>query len=198
MHAQPIDPRWTVQRHVRRGATFWLALHTGRRCPNPGRDLLQILENRAASPRAWIVHSAYQMPRDQALEMLASGAVNPREVVLLEETPPPLGSLPDASSAQIVTYDADRIILLTSTAAPGLLLVSEIYYPARRAYVDDVSVHVYVAAGALRAIALPAGEHRVELRYEPTSIAIGLALSLTTVMLLLLMIAWRGPRRVCT
>jgi hypothetical protein len=42
VRSQPLDPRWTVQHHVRRGATFWLALHTGSRCPNPGLELLRV------------------------------------------------------------------------------------------------------------------------------------------------------------
>ncbi len=155
---------------------------------------VQILENRAALPRAWIVHAAYQAPRNEALEMLASGAVNPRDTALLEEPPPPLGP-PDHSSARVDRYDADGMNLLTSTATPGLLVLSEIYDPAWKAYVDDLSMHVYVADGALRAIALPAGDHRVELRYEPTALGIGVTLSLTTLVLLVLMIAWRGPRR---
>jgi hypothetical protein len=31
-----------TQRHVRRGATFWLAFHTGPRCPNPGLALVRV------------------------------------------------------------------------------------------------------------------------------------------------------------
>jgi hypothetical protein len=42
VRAQPVDPKWQVQHHVRRGATFWLAFHTGRRCPNPGLDLVRV------------------------------------------------------------------------------------------------------------------------------------------------------------
>jgi hypothetical protein len=40
--AQPIDPKWVRQRHVRRGATFWLAFHTGPRCPSRGLDLVRL------------------------------------------------------------------------------------------------------------------------------------------------------------
>jgi hypothetical protein len=42
VRAQPLDPKWKKQRHVRRGATFWLVFHTGARCPNPGLDLVRI------------------------------------------------------------------------------------------------------------------------------------------------------------
>jgi hypothetical protein len=42
VRAQPLDPKWKAQRHARRGATFWLAFHTGPRCPNPGLDLVRV------------------------------------------------------------------------------------------------------------------------------------------------------------
>jgi hypothetical protein len=41
VRAQPLDPNWIRQRHVRRGATFWLGFHTGPRCPNPRLDLVR-------------------------------------------------------------------------------------------------------------------------------------------------------------
>jgi len=159
-------------------------------------DDVQILENRAALPRAWVVHSAYQVTDDAALELLASGTVDPRATALLQEMPPPLG-ISDDSHARVVDYDADHMQLATRTAAPGLLVLSEIYDPAWKAYLDDVAVHVYVANGALRAVAVPTGEHRVELRYEPTAIVLGVAISLITLLLLVVMVACLGRRRVC-
>ena len=42
LRAQPADPKWKVQRHVRRGATFWIALHTSERCPSRGIDLVHV------------------------------------------------------------------------------------------------------------------------------------------------------------
>src|SRR5262249_30629565 len=42
LRAQPSDPKWKVQRRVRRGATFWIALHTGERCPSRGVELIRV------------------------------------------------------------------------------------------------------------------------------------------------------------
>jgi hypothetical protein len=42
VRAQPLDPKWSRQHHVRRGVTFWMAFHTGPRCPNPGLDLVRV------------------------------------------------------------------------------------------------------------------------------------------------------------
>lgn len=45
--SQLVDPKWIRQRHVRRGATFWMAFHTGPRCPSRG---LPLRDGGAAGP----------------------------------------------------------------------------------------------------------------------------------------------------
>jgi hypothetical protein len=149
-------------------------------------DRVDVLENRDALPRAWIVHSAKRVPRTETLKLLNSGEVNPRQTALLERPPPDLYVPDDASAdrALIKTYEPDRIGLRTSTGAPGLLVLSEAYYPAWKAYVDGRPVPLYVADHVLRAVPMPAGEHTVELRYESWSLRAGLAISLLSYLLL--------------
>ena len=173
---------------------------------NPGEDLLrelkesyptvysddraEVLENRDALPRAWIVHSAKQVPRGKALELLDSGAVDPRRTALLERPPPDLDlpGDPSADRATVTGYEADRIGLKTKTGARGLLVLSESYYPAWKAYVDGEPVPLYVADHALRAVPVPAGEHSVELRYESWTLQAGLAVSLTAYLALAVLV----------
>ena len=65
----------------------------------------------------------------------------------------------------------------TETAAPGFLVVSEVYEQGWRGYVDGEPVEVLPTNHALRGVAVPAGEHEVELRYEPRSLRLGLWIS---------------------
>ena len=44
--------------------------------------------------------------------------------------------------------------------APGLLVLSEVYYPAWKAYVDDLPVPLLAANHALRAVPVPADRSR--------------------------------------
>ena len=153
---------------------------------------VKILENVSALPRAWIVHAAEQVApggRESTLA-IASGRVDARRTALLEEPPPALDAPADASHDQalVVTYDANRIALRTSTTAPGLLVLSEIYYPAWRAYVDNQAERLYVADGALRAVPIPVGEHTVELRFESDTLRIGILISCIALVLLVLSI----------
>jgi hypothetical protein len=159
-------------------------------------DLVQIVENRDAFPRAWIVHEAQQVERGAALDLLASGSVDARTTALLEVAPPPLTPANDPSKDLVLVerYEPDAIRLRTSSDALGLLVLSEMYYSAWNAYVDGAPTTVSVADHTLRAVALPAGEHVVELRYESTALRIGLVISLATYGafgMLGMLIVWR-------
>ena len=170
-------------------------------------DQVQVLENPEALPRAWIVHEARQVEPEAALPLLATGSVDPRQVALLETAPPPLGtpSDPAASSVRVIHDEPDVMRLATAAEAPGLLVLSETYDPHWRATVDGEDVEIIVANHLFRAVPIPAGEHAVELRYEPDPLQVGLGISTVTVAVLVPALAWatwrirsrgrHGPRR---
>jgi hypothetical protein len=91
----------------------------------------------------------------------------------------------------VISDAADQIAIRTSTDAAGLLVLSEIYYPAWNAYVDGQPVRTYVADEALRAVAVPSGEHVVQLRFESTTLSVGIFIS--GVSTLLLAVIWLAP-----
>ncbi len=112
---------------------------------------------------------------------LARGTVDPETTVLLAEAG--LAVLPDldpSGPAGTVKIEMDRPgeIQLT-TDAPGrrLLVVSEAWHTGWVALVDGNEVELLRAYGDYMACPVPAGEHRVELRFEPWSWRIGSALS---------------------
>jgi hypothetical protein len=152
---------------------------------------VRILENPYALPRAWIVHAATQVgpELDTALADIASGQVDARKIALLEDPPPALESAADPALDQALlrSYEADRLAIRTSTTAPGLLVLSEVYYPSWKAHVDGHPTHLYVADGALRAVAVPPGEHTVELRFESDALVVGVLISCIAVLLLALL-----------
>jgi hypothetical protein len=148
---------------------------------------VRIVENPHAFPRAWIVHAAQVARRGgDSMQRLAEGSIDARRIALLEETPPPLEipADPALDQAVVVTYEADRFDIRTSTGAAGLLVLSEVYYPAWKAYVDGQPVPLFVADGALRGVPVPVGEHTVELRFESETLRAGLLVSGAAALLL--------------
>jgi hypothetical protein len=140
---------------------------------------VRILENADAFPRAWIVHAARIGPRDWVLNELKTSPPDFRQVVLLESSPPEMSrpAAGEVESAAITTYEANKIVLTATASSPGMLVLSEVYDPGWRAYVDGKRVDLYEANYAFRAVPLPAGEHTVELRYEPVSLRAGFFIS---------------------
>lgn len=135
-------------------------------------NAVRIFENPAAMPRAWLVHSAAQ-------GSLASTSVDLHHVAVLEVPPPTLVEPEDpaSESVQIQTYSPDRIALRVIAATPALLVSSEIVYPPWHAYVDGQPAPIYAADGALRAVAVTAGDQLVEMRYESLALQVGLMLT---------------------
>jgi hypothetical protein len=148
---------------------------------------VKILENSTAAPRAWIVHSTHQVPPSESAAALVNDSFDLRQVAILEVPPPPVALPADANteSVQIVVNGPDRIQLRASAAAPGILVASEVYYPAWHAYLDNEPVPLYVVDHALRGVGVPAGEHIVEMRYESPALAAGLIISAAAALLLI-------------
>ena len=144
-----------------------------------GTPRVTVYERAAALPHAWIVHDVREVARGQALPLLTSGAVDPSQTALVEGTPPETGRPPAAAaeSAQVTAYEPDVITIATDTAAPGLLVVSEVYASGWRAFVDGAEVPVWPTDHLLRGVPVPAGQHTVALRYDPLSLRVGLWIS---------------------
>jgi hypothetical protein len=107
-----------------------------------------------------------------------------RNTILIEEQPPTaVGPLDAAGIASITHYSENEITVKVKTAAPAMLFLSEVYYPAWNAYIDGAPSKIYRAFTSLRAVEVPAGEHTVVLKYESKAFATGSMISLATLLL---------------
>ena len=146
-----------------------------------------VIENPDALPRAWIVHEARTMPEAEIVPALADGTVDPRQVALLEESPPAL-TKPGQGSSDAATYTSlspESFTVQASTVAPGLLVLSEVWDPGWQATVDGVPTEIMRANGIFMAAPLDAGEHTVVFRYLPPYFWLGVAITLAGVIGLL-------------
>jgi hypothetical protein len=155
--------------------------------------LVIVHERDSTPPHAWIVHDVRPVTPGEALPLLTGGVVDPYQTALVEGTPP-VTSTPDesaAESARVTAYEPDRMTVATQAAAPGLLVVSEVYESGWRAYVDGDEVEILPTHHALRGVPIPSGEHTVEMRYDPLSLRLGLWISgiATAVMVVVFLIA---------
>jgi uncharacterized membrane protein YfhO len=89
------------------------------------------------------------------------------------------------------------VTIRTSAWADAWLVLSDTYYPGWVASVDGQPTPVLRGDVLFRVVAVPAGDHDVQFRFEPRSVRLGLAISVVSLLLLLLglVIAGKPGRR---
>ncbi len=155
-------------------------------------DGVVILRNTRRLPRAWLVAEALAVDEEDSLKRIqgvGSESFDPRRTALLEmrddQLPSlPGGELPRNSTARITTYEQMRLVLETNATIPTVLIVSEMFYPGWGAAIDGQPASIVAADFLLRGVALPAGQHRVEMRYTAPAARKGLIVSALTLCVL--------------
>jgi hypothetical protein len=155
------------------------------------REGLLIVRNRRACPRAWLVAEAESVDGEEALRRIRGGGIafDPRRTALLEDAPGELPQLPggelaSGSDARVVADEPGRLVVETKAQTPTVLVLSEMFYPGWEASVDGRAERIHLADFLLRAVAVPSGAHRVEMRYHATQARNGLIISAATLVLL--------------
>ena len=156
------------------------------------RDEVLILENRRALPRAWLTGAARVVSADESLALItgeSSETFDPKSTVLLEANIPELSSLPQTSlpnscTAKVTSFESNSLTIRTSCESYSILVVSEMNYPGWEATIDDRKLAIQTADYLLRGIAVPAGEHVVEMRYAAPFAQRGAIVSICTLALL--------------
>jgi hypothetical protein len=148
---------------------------------------MTIYRNTRVSDRALIVFD-HEVERDAAtvLARVRSGSFDPAKTVLLEEAPAPVPQAADPSivsaEARIATYEPDRLVIDARLPRPGFLLLLDNFYPGWRAFAAGGEVPIQRADYTFRAVALPAGETRVEFVYRPMSFRLGVMASVVAIV----------------
>jgi hypothetical protein len=133
-----------------------------------------VLENPDAVPRGFFVGKTevVEDPK-KTWARLRSSSFDPRSTALLPEpieaavTPIDSGSTAEAT---LESYEPPEIRWTVETDAPRLFVASEVYYPAGwTAYLDGEEVPIHRVDYLLRGVHVPAGEHTLVMRFEPTA-----------------------------
>ncbi len=155
---------------------------------------VRVLENTAAYPRAFVVQGARLAPPGGSLEIMQTQHFAPRtEVILAADTQPanlnaamlPLEphapAVPD-SSAQITRYSSLEVDVNEASSSSGFLVLTDAFYPGWHAFVDGRRWPILRGDVMFRVVELPPGEHSVVFRFEPTSVRIGVAISVAALL----------------
>ena len=145
----------------------------------PSWDLrLAVYENPHPMPRAFVVNGAQVLPADAA-QVAALPALDPRKTAILDRLPQPapVGDGRPFTAATLASAERHHVRVEADAAAPGVLVLSETYYPGWSATLDGKPAELLRADYAFRGVALPAGHHVVEMTFASRPTRAGLALS---------------------
>jgi hypothetical protein len=152
------------------------------------RGDLYIYENSGVYQRAFFVpERALVDSRAMAADLLASGTVDARRIVLLErdEVSGPLATSEapawrgegEGGRVEILSRDRERWVLRKTGPGAGYVVLAEPWYPGWRAEIDGREVDVLRADVMLRAVAVESGDHRIEFAYRPSFLPLAGALT---------------------
>jgi hypothetical protein len=157
-------------------------------------DDVSVYQNPDVMPRAWIVHdvkTTTKEPYPYYLRKLNTGEYPIETRAFVEGAVPSIAPATGVSeSVTVISYEPEEIVFRASASSPGLMVASEMYEEGWKAYVDGKEVPIYQTNATLRGVVVPAGEHVVTMRYEPSSIFWGLRITIVTSLLMLAIWGW--------
>lgn len=143
-----------------------------------------------------------------ALERFCDSNFDPSRAVVIEDEflkgrslrcspPDQSGKALPVVAAQTIKRSLNTLTVRAVAPQEGWLVINEAWDKGWQATIDGQPTPVLPGNYLFRALRLPAGEHTVELRYQPRSFVIGRAISVATLLLLLALTAiWlRSYRR---
>ena len=89
------------------------------------------------------------------------------------------------STIRLTDYEPNRLVYKVSTPKDGVVVFSEVYYPGWQATIDGQPVDIARADYILRAMNVPAGEHTIEMWFNPQSIHVTESIAYVALALLL-------------
>jgi hypothetical protein len=153
------------------------------------REVL-VYENRAAFPRAFAVsrwESAPDAPTARARALAPE--FDPRTVAVVEGAAAGSGH---EGSVTIGEYGVSHVRLTAEMKGPGLVVLTDAFYPGWSAHVDGRPTRIHRVDGVFRGVFVQEGSRDIVMRFRPASHAWGLGLSVAGLAIVLGLLAWAG------
>ena len=155
-----------------------------------------IFENPYALPRAFVARGVIEARSfESAQEIVHAGDFDIRNNAVIEGAVPagvePIAPGAYNDSVRISAYRTNSVEIDASLESDGLLVLTDVFYPGWKAYVDGAGAEVYRVDGLVRGVFLKKGSHRVEFVYRPFSFMAGAALFVIGVVAVLVLLVKR-------
>jgi len=154
----------------------------------------KVYANLSVLPRAFFVNRYEVSDALGILSKIRDKAFDPRDVVFFQEDPKLQVEPPHpAATAEFLSYGIQDMELKVTTSGNNLLFFSETYYPEGwKAFIDGKETPIYRADYLFRAVLVPPGMHKLEVKFKPTGFYLGKNLSLFANLLVIGALAFFG------
>ncbi|MBL7128087.1 MAG: hypothetical protein ISS16_03795 [Ignavibacteria bacterium] len=133
-------------------------------------------------PRAWIVKDVVSTPAEnkESAGLLLDENFNPRDKAIVNGNAPQMPPNSENSTAKII--EEGNHILKIKADAPGLVVISDSWYPKWKARVNGQESEVYRVNNSMRGVVSPSAGAEIELYYDEGNLKMFLLISLLTLI----------------
>jgi len=144
-----------------------------------------VYRNTRAMERGFVLYDIKPLfGLEEAVEAMKENPLLYKHTALIEGNPPrdTQWGVEGRSKVVFADYRENYVKVEVETSENGVFILSDAYYPGWKAHLNGKQVEIYPAFGALRAVFLPKGVHKLEFRYRPWTFYSGAFLTLTTLI----------------
>ncbi|MCX7797071.1 MAG: YfhO family protein [Melioribacter sp.] len=143
-----------------------------------------VYKNINALPRVYFVDSVTVKTPLEILHAIKDDSFNPKKLAFVEKKDFNIEKTDTNSYSEIVSYKDEQVIVRTSSKKNHFLFFGTTYLPGWKAFIDGTQTKIYRTNHGFQGIVVPAGEHKIEFKYEPKAFIIGKNISLVLNLLL--------------
>jgi hypothetical protein len=162
-----------------------------------------IYQNNHVMPRSFIVYGVLNATSFPAsLTMISDPAFDLRNSAVVENLPSAniaaingsgTGLKSVAARAQLI--NSGEMDIQANTQVPGLLIVTDQYYPGWQAWVDGKQVPIVAVDGIFKGVFLDKGSHMIRFVYKPLTFAVGAIISVISLLITTIFLALNSRPR---
>ncbi len=159
----------------------WPGLSLSAVVPGLFREPARVYDVPDPLPRAFIVGRVVVADGPAALSAVVAPDFDPHAQVVLPSAPGGAFAPDSHGRAKVLDLEPDRVTVAAELTAPGFLVLADAYDPGWTVSVDGRPGRVLRANLAFRGVRVPGGRHRVDFRYRPRWVLLGVGISATSV-----------------
>lgn len=144
----------------------------------------RFVENLKRFPRAWLVGGAIITDEISIDRIMRQNGFDYSRIAIFEnKLSRNYPENPDSTkpgNVKCLKYESNRSKYIVEASTDAIMVLSEIWYPAWKAYINGKPVEIHRANYCFRAIEIPRGRHEVEFIYQSSTFSLGMWISILT------------------